>query len=365
MKTKLVVTEIKRRLGRFSGKLGKIKMTKKTVTIFLLIFMVVLSISISSAETTSSATAKPEDFLIIGHMGAPMEEPDNTIESFQKALELGANAIETDICMTQDGVLVLWHDWNPDALIAKFRQLGKQGLKCRPYVPDLAAKFRRPLPRLTLKEFRANYGYTLRSNGLGTRQKLPNKIPTLEEFCQWASNQPNLEKIFFDIKIPKAYQTWVKVYFSKMDNLLEKWNLKNKVVCLIASEEIFQEAIPIAEQNNLNICFDRELPPVLILHPSKFSTVDKAIQNNLSWASIGKPVCTFLGYKIFKKIIAEDQKKLKVFNQRNPSNPLEGIVAWTIDKPDEMKELIKMGVKGIITNRPETLKKQIDEMQKK
>jgi len=44
------------------------------------------------------------------HRGASGYFPENTMISFEKAIELGATGIETDVQMTSDGVLVLIHD---------------------------------------------------------------------------------------------------------------------------------------------------------------------------------------------------------------------------------------------------------------
>jgi glycerophosphoryl diester phosphodiesterase len=48
--------------------------------------------------------------LLYGHRGAATECPENTMASFQRALEIGVDAIETDIHMTRDGVPVISHD---------------------------------------------------------------------------------------------------------------------------------------------------------------------------------------------------------------------------------------------------------------
>jgi len=48
--------------------------------------------------------------LIYAHRGASKERPENTLEAFALALELGANAIETDAHVTRDGRIVLSHD---------------------------------------------------------------------------------------------------------------------------------------------------------------------------------------------------------------------------------------------------------------
>ena len=48
--------------------------------------------------------------LVIAHRGAPRELPENTLASFGRALEQGANVLETDLRISQDGVFVLVHD---------------------------------------------------------------------------------------------------------------------------------------------------------------------------------------------------------------------------------------------------------------
>jgi len=51
-----------------------------------------------------------KNFIVIGHRGAPAYEPENTLKSFRRALELGADGIELDVRFTADGVPVVFHD---------------------------------------------------------------------------------------------------------------------------------------------------------------------------------------------------------------------------------------------------------------
>jgi glycerophosphoryl diester phosphodiesterase len=55
-------------------------------------------------------------FDLQGHRGARGLLPENTLPSFQRALELGVTTLELDIAVTKDGVLVISHDsaLNPD-----------------------------------------------------------------------------------------------------------------------------------------------------------------------------------------------------------------------------------------------------------
>ena len=48
--------------------------------------------------------------LKIGHRGAKGLEPENTLISFQKAIEIGVDGIELDVRLTSDGELVVIHD---------------------------------------------------------------------------------------------------------------------------------------------------------------------------------------------------------------------------------------------------------------
>jgi glycerophosphoryl diester phosphodiesterase len=52
--------------------------------------------------------------IVYAHRGAAAERPENTIASFQRALELGADALETDVHLTADGAVVAIHDPDGD-----------------------------------------------------------------------------------------------------------------------------------------------------------------------------------------------------------------------------------------------------------
>ncbi|XP_005809371.1 glycerophosphodiester phosphodiesterase domain-containing protein 5-like [Xiphophorus maculatus] len=49
---------------------------------------------------------------LIGHRGAPMLAPENTLMSFEKAVEAGSDGLETDVAISYDGVPFLMHDHN-------------------------------------------------------------------------------------------------------------------------------------------------------------------------------------------------------------------------------------------------------------
>jgi glycerophosphoryl diester phosphodiesterase len=48
--------------------------------------------------------------LVVAHRGASAIAPENSIEAFEKAIELGADMVEFDVRRSADGILVVSHD---------------------------------------------------------------------------------------------------------------------------------------------------------------------------------------------------------------------------------------------------------------
>lgn len=48
--------------------------------------------------------------LVIGHRGAPLAEPENTVAAFRAAAAQGADGVELDVRRTADGALAVHHD---------------------------------------------------------------------------------------------------------------------------------------------------------------------------------------------------------------------------------------------------------------
>lgn len=54
--------------------------------------------------------------MVLAHQGASAHAPSNTMEAFRLAVEMGADAFETDVHMTRDGYVVVSHDDTVDRL---------------------------------------------------------------------------------------------------------------------------------------------------------------------------------------------------------------------------------------------------------
>lgn len=70
---------------------------------------------------------------IFGHRGSAGTHPENTMPSFQAAVELGARYLETDVHLTRDGEVVVSHDDNLE------RICGRPGMIAEMDYDDIAA----------------------------------------------------------------------------------------------------------------------------------------------------------------------------------------------------------------------------------
>lgn len=72
--------------------------------------------SVKSTESTNAAegllTLDGSQPLVVAHRGASGYLPEETMEAYARAIELGADVIEMDLVVTRDGVLVARHDPN-------------------------------------------------------------------------------------------------------------------------------------------------------------------------------------------------------------------------------------------------------------
>lgn len=88
-------------------------------------------------------TSPNPQIIAFAHRGARAERPENTIEAFTRALELGANGLETDAWLTADGEVVLDHDgvtgtlWRRRAISVCRRD------ELPPHIPTLGELYRR------------------------------------------------------------------------------------------------------------------------------------------------------------------------------------------------------------------------------
>jgi glycerophosphoryl diester phosphodiesterase len=123
--------------------------------------------------------------LIIGHRGAPEYAKENTIDSFEKAMILGADMIEFDVRRTRDHVLIVYHD----GLIQE-----------------------RPIKDLTYEEV----------SQIGRNEGFD--IPTVEEVLKWSSGKIKLDIELKEEGYEKGIVALLTRYFKKDQFIITSFN---------------------------------------------------------------------------------------------------------------------------------------------
>lgn len=234
------------------------------------------------------------------HRGASAYFPENTMLSFEKALEMGCTGIETDVQLTKDGVLVLIHDEMVN------RTTNGQGLV-------------------------KNYTYT----------EL-NKL----DAGSWMGGE------FTGLKIPTVEEL---IYLVRDKNIIINFEIKNGIVIY---EDIEQKLIELIYKHKI----EHKVILSSFNHytVAKCNKVSKGINTGVLYmAGIYKPynyaktVGANAIHPYFQAINAEvirESKKHKTL-----------VNVFTVDDEENMKNFLNMKVDGIITNYPDKLHKIMEE----
>lgn len=143
------------------------------------------------------------DMRIIGHRGAAAYAPENTIVSFQKALDLGCKFIEFDVMQSLDGDLFIFHD---KFLARTSNGHGMFAQKKSAYIKTLDAG----------KWFAQKY------SGVG--------IPTLQDTILWL----NKKDVYANIEIKPSSGQVFAIAHASIDTIKRYW-AKDKELPLVSS----------------------------------------------------------------------------------------------------------------------------------
>jgi glycerophosphoryl diester phosphodiesterase len=234
--------------------------------------------------------------LNIAHRGASACKPENTLEAFTEAFTLGADMIEMDVRRSVDGHLVLLHDETVD------RTTNGSG----------------PVSEFTLAQVKAL------DAGLGSR------IPSLEEvFSHFVQSDVLLN---LEIKCPGIETEVVQLVHRRFS--------RDRV--LISS---FQPAILRGIRE-----IDREMRIGLLVGKTRSL-------NPVTWVRDTFPLSTFR--RLAADTLHPDvHLALPGFIGRCKREGIP-LYVWVVDGEPEMRRLIRQGVDGIFTNRPDTLRSVI------
>ena len=283
---------------------------------------------------------------VLAHRGAARVAPENTIDAFNRAVALGADGIEADLCVTQDGHYVVWHDAGPEGGVALARQSGREGIAYTPDVPHLTSRWRRRVEELTLDDFRQHFGYTRRRGGILdlVSHDSPPDVPTitLEDLLAWAVRDKRASHVCVDVKLLPSQTTAALDLLEILRNVVAgpgaRRDLSFHYLC--PQREIL-EAIAARVRT-------RPLPEGLDVHADfEFPGVVEAAR------ALGfRHVSMGMGRRIWNEFRREVEE---VVHARR-SGALDSVIVWTINEPERLRDLVELGVDGIVTDDPAALR---------
>ncbi|MBI2359927.1 MAG: glycerophosphodiester phosphodiesterase [Deltaproteobacteria bacterium] len=257
-----------------------------------------------------STASKPR---IIGHRGAAGEAPENTLSSFQKAFGDGAAIVEMDVRGTKDGEVVIIHDATLNRTTNGRGRVSQRTLR-------------------EIKALDAGYRFTP-DGGISYPFRERNiEIPTLEEFL---SSLPEARAI---VEIKPGLPPITK----KVLELIHRLGKENQVLLATEDDRIMSDIRKEIEAARLTVATGFSYGEVAAFirwvgggRATDFTPRGQAMQIP----------CEYRGTTLVSEATVRAAHGLEI-----------GMFVWTINDPDEMGRLLRLGVDGIITDYPARLR---------
>ena len=250
---------------------------------------------------------------IIGHRGAAGMAPENTLVSFDKALADGADFIEIDLRESKDGEILIFHDATLERTTNGEGEVQQWSLK-------------------ELKNFDAGYRFTPDGGKTYPFRGRKVTIPTLEEFFT------TFPKVKATIEIKEARP----VFIERLVAGIKRFRKEEVLLLATAKDEVMTEIRSQIRDQDLTIA-------------TGFSYGEAAAflkwvwdQKSGSFAPAGEALqvpCEYEGLRLITELTLKAAHELGI-----------EVHAWTINKAEEMVQLIQLGVDGVVTDYPARLR---------
>jgi glycerophosphoryl diester phosphodiesterase len=296
-------------------------------------------------KTTTTRT------LIYSHRGARGLSPENTIPAYRTSLKVGVDYVDMDVMVTKDGVVVVTHDFalNPDITRDDKGNwiTGKQKL-----IKDLTWKELQTYDVGRLKpETKYAASFPKQQPVDGTH------IPSLQEVIKTAKQITN-NKVKFQIEIktdpsspeltfPPKYIAAAVIKVLRKEKIEEHTELQAFDWRVLQSAQKIIKKVATAyltDKNKTKQMYHQD-PKIAGLWSAGFLIKDYD-------DSIPKMIA-----KLGGKIWGPESKQLNKKNAAEAHKYGLKIVPWTANTNREMARMIELSVDGIITDRPDILRK--------
>lgn len=259
--------------------------------------------------------------LIIAHGGTKKLAPENSMLAFDKADSIGADMLEMDVQITKDSVLITFHD---DILDKKTDTTG--------YIKNYT------LDGLQEVNFGFNYKDTM--GNYPYREKKVS-ITTLESVLEkYGSRYPMSIEIKVYDEIPG------QITCRQLCRLIEKYDMSDKVIVSCFENQILNYFRIISDNKIRTSASLKETKTFVLLNTFHLSHLFMGDVDVLQ-IPVEKS-----GYKL------DDETLIRSAHRKNIA-----VHYWTINDPQDMKRLIEIGADGIITDRPDIMRKVLNEIE--
>lgn len=238
--------------------------------------------------------------LNIAHRGFSGKYPENTMLAFRKAVETGADGIELDVHYTKDKELVVIHDERID------RTCDGEG-----YVCDFTLE--------ELKKFDASAGFR---GVYGV-----NRIPTLREYFEFVAP---LDGFITNIELKTGFNVYPGIEKMVYD-MIKEFGLEDRII--------------ISSFNHFSVARFKALAPEI-----KCGFLE------------GDWILDFGRYASEHGVECVHPRNITVTEETAKEIKAQGIEinTWTVNDPDDVRRLYKLGVNAVIGNYPDMTKEVIE-----
>lgn len=266
----------------------------------------------------ASASALPS---VIAHRGGGQNFPENTILSFSKSLEMGCDALELDVQVTKDGVVVVYH---PDDLKQWTNGSGSISEHHWEEIADLDAGY----------HFKIEQNYPFRNLNL--------KIPTLEEVLDKFSKA----LIIVDMKSLPAEA------------------LVNALIKTISDEESTRLIFYSTNSEHLDLLSQHK--PYWKTFEKRDTTRQRLLELNQTGQSELSLASNWIGFELKRKMVVTETFALgkgtstvefhlwspKTISHLKKLNPNVSLILFGINKKDEWDQAVDLDVDAVYTDNP-------------
>lgn len=280
---------------------------------------------LAGCASVKKVTTKKTSFFEVGHRGIRGLVPENTIPSFEKAIETGANTIEFDVHITKDNKVAVYHDnsFNPVyTTMPDGSDIPESDRKKYTFYQMDYADVRQFI--IGMKDYPA---FPEQQRMKTYAPLLSEMIDSIEAFTKAGKYPPviYLLEIKSNPKTDGFEQPAPEEYMQIMMNVLKPYLGKIKGRLIIQSFDI--RPLQVLHRTHPDI-------PLGFLTGDKSKTVAQQLDAMGFVPAFYNPHYSLVN----PEFLATCHKKgMKV-------------LPWTVEKKDRMKELITMGVDGIITD---------------